>query len=711
MSASVRSEPATSKPAQTAPLLIELGCEEIPAGVAPAMARSLADALAQTLEQAGLTHGTVTTLGTPRRLAVHIADVLTRQPDRSEELTGPPAKVAFQSCGTATKAGEGFARGQGMTAADLYTVTTPKGDYAALRKETPGQLTVELLGGALPGILRALPQPKKMRWDAAIEAYIRPVRWLVALLGHAVMSCEFAGVTAGANSRGHRFTHDTDIAVTATLDGYKGALRAAGVMVDANERQAAIVAGAEQVADGRLVQDAETLAVVTWLVEWPWPLVGTFDDDFLAIPDEVILTTLKSHQKLFCVRGDDGALLPRFVAVANTLSDASRAMVAQGNAKVVSARLSDARFFYIEDGKQPLADYTPRLDRRIWLQGLGTVLDKARRIQRLAIAVGKRVGAANMSAVERSAWLCKADLETRMVGEFPGLQGTIGADYARRSGESDAVAVAIAEHYLPRFAGDALPATEPGAIVALADRLDTIVGCFGIGLVPTGTQDPYALRRAALGALHLLAVRGWDVGLAELLAMARGGYRKEDLKADGAELDSQLLDFMRGRLRSLHQASYPTDIVDAVLHAGFDRVATVLPRLVALAKLRTTDAFEPLAITFKRVGNIVRKATEDDDVGALGGVDGGLFVEDAEHALLAAVTDVSGRLRTAVEKGHYDQAIGHLSSLRPTVDRFFDDVMVMDDDPAVRRNRLALMQLCGQQFAAMADFTRIQGRR
>ncbi len=699
--------------APTAPLLIELGCEEIPAGVAPKMCTALGDAITALLKEAELAFGALTVMGTPRRIAVHLADVQTRQPDRVEEITGPPANVAFQSCGTATRAGEGFARGQGMTGADLYTVTTGKGDYAALKKEIVGRSAADLLAEALPGILRGLPQPKKMRWLAGVEGFIRPVRWLVALLGEDVLDAEFAGRKAGRTSRGHFFFADGDVDVCADLQGYQAALRDAKVMVDPDERERAIIAGANAAAPGDLVKDADTLAVVTWLVEWPLPLVADFDPAYLEIPEPVVLTTLKSHQKLFCVRGADGKLLPCFVAVANTLTEGSGQAIGQGNTKVVAARLSDARFFYTEDLKTPLAAYVERLSGRIWLQGLGTVRDKVGRVRKLAVAMAKRLGTGDISAVERAALLCKADLETRMVGEFPGLQGVIGQDYARVGGESEAVQTAIREHYLPRGAGDTLPSTEPAALIAVADRLDSIVGCFSVGLVPTGAQDPYALRRAALGVLHILADRGWDIGLTELLGMARAGYKGIEAANAGAELDKPLLDFLRGRLRSWHQGTYDTDLVEAVLAAGFDRVATVAPRLQALAAIRGSEAFEPLAVAFKRVGNIVKKATaEAAEHGseAPAEIDEGLFADDAERALHSAVRDVEKSLRGAVEQGRYSDALGYLSSLRPTVDRFFDDVMVMAEDAELRRNRLALMRLCGSNFASVADFTRIRGR-
>jgi glycyl-tRNA synthetase beta chain len=701
--------------ATTAPLLIELGCEEIPASSAPKMATALRDKLVALLDEAGLAHGKATMMGTPRRLTAHVADVQLRQPDRVDEVTGPPAKVAFDADGKPTRAGEGFARGQGMSAADLYKVETPKGAYAGLRKEVAGLSAAELIAAELPGVLRGLPQPKRMRWAVGVDAFIRPVRWLVALLGDTVVEAGFAGVQAGRKSRGHRFDADVDVQVSADLAAYVQALGAVGVEVDPEARSAKIVAGARALAEaagGTLVQDQETIDTITWLVEQANPLLARFDDDFLAIPDPVILTTLKSHQKLLCVRAADptnlegGALLPCFVAVANTLSEASKATVADGNCKVVSARLSDARFFYTEDGKKPLSDYIDKLAGRTWLHKLGTVADKVDRIGTLATAIGKRSQAANMTAITRGARLCKADLSTRMVGEFPSLQGVIGADYARRSGEPDPVALVIEQHYLPRFAGDALPASEAASVVALVDRLDSIVGCFGINLVPTGAQDPYALRRAALGVLHILAASTWQLSLSSLLCAAIDAFG-DQLEVEREPLLDALTGFFRGRLKSWHQGSFPTDIVDAVLEAGFDDVSNVQPRIEALSSLRSTDAFEPLAVTFKRVGNIVAKAENK----GFSEPDPTLFQEPAEAELHAELLALQTSMGGLVEHGAYGRALALLSELRPTVDRFFDDVMVMAEDPTLQRNRLALMHLTGSAFAPIADFRRIQGSK
>ncbi len=699
----------------TGSLLIELGCEEIPAAVVPRMAAHLCEAIVGLLDEALLEHGSATWLGTPRRVVVHVADVTLRQADRVEEISGPPARVAFDAEGQPTRAGQGFARGQGVDPSELFTIETPKGPYVALRKQIAGHDTAALLGKALPGLLRAIPQPKRMRWSTEPEAYIRPVHWLVALLADSVIECAFAGVQSGRRSQGHAFLGGPIELVDGDLEAYKAALKADHVMVDPAQRSAAILAGARALAveaGGHLVEDDDLLATVTWLVEWPAPLLGRFEAAFLDIPEAVTILTLKSHQKLFTIRGADGKLLDRFVATANTLSEASRATIADGNAKVVAARLSDALFFYRKDLKTPLDAFNESLAAQVYLHGLGSVRDKVARNVALAGALADRLSAQDVAidgqVTRRAAGLCKADLASSLVSEFTDLQGQIGERYALAAGESAEVSSAIREHYQPRFAGDELPASAVGAAVALADKLDAIVGCFAIGMIPSGTQDPYALRRQALGVLHILADRNWPLSLAWTIALVADGLQGCDLKTSGEPLAAQVMAFCRGRLESLHRGRFPADLVDAVLSADHDAVASIEPRLEALAQLRQQDGFKPLAAAFKRVANIVRKA---GDAGARDQVDPGLLSEAAEERLFAEVSAHEADLQALIGRGAWADALAQLARIRPTVDAFFDDVMVMAEDEALRRNRLALMRRTGALFARIADFGRIQSVR
>ena len=695
---------------QTQPLLLEIGCEEIPARVAPAMASHLCDAVVALLDEANLSHGSARWLGTPRRLTIHIADVALRQADRVEEISGPPARVAFDADGQPTRAGQGFARGQGVDPSELFTIETAKGPYVALRKQFVGQESADLLAAALPGLLRATPQPKRMRWSTEPEAFIRPLHWIVALLGEAVIDFSFAGVRSGRSCQGHPFLGGPLQLADADLDAYVTALQSSFVMVEPERRSAAILAGARELAagiGGTLVEDEALLAEVTWLVEWPGPLLGRFDADFLDIPEAVTILTLKAHQKLFTIRGADGRLLDRFVATANTLAESSRAVIAQGNARVVAARLADALFFYRKDLKTPLDAFNEALGAQIYLQGLGSVRDKVGRIVAMAGALADRLGV-DGGDCRRAASLCKADLASSLVSEFTDLQGQIGERYALAAGESAVVAQAIAEHYLPRFAGDALPQSETGALVAIADKLDAIVGCFGIGMLPSGTQDPYALRRQALGVLHILADRGWSLPLSQVVGLAVSGLQGCDLKTADEALVTQVLAFLRGRLDASYRSRFAPDLVDAVLTADYEQLASVEPRLRALTELRKGDGFEPLAAAFKRVANIVRKA---DAEAAAAAVDEAALVEAAERQLWAAVSAHEAGLQALLAGGQWAEALGDLASIRPTVDAFFDNVMVMADDAGLRANRLALMRRTGALFDAIADFSRIQAVR
>ncbi|MEY3012329.1 MAG: hypothetical protein RIT45_1064, partial [Pseudomonadota bacterium] len=628
-------------------VLVELGVEEIPAGVAPKMLDALADALVAHLAEAGLPHGAVTTLGTPRRLTVHIAGAVAAQADRELEILGPPARVAFDAEGKPTRAAEGFCKGQGVGVDALYRVATDKGEYAAMRRFEAGRSLRELLGEALPAIIRGLPSPKRMRWGRERDAFIRPLQWIVALVGDRVVECRFADVQSGRDSRGHRFYGEATGVGPVALEGevvtllradlelYRHLMRAAHVMVDPIERRAAVVEGARAqavAAGGELVPDEDNADVCTWLVEWPTSLLGSIDPALLRIPDAVTQTTLRENQKLFTVRGHDGRLLPRFIATTNTLHPGSEAIIAAGNARVVTARMADAAFFYDADRRGPLADFLPKLAGRTFLEGMGSTLDKVARVQALTGHLAAALAPATASVAARAAALCKADLVTQMVFEFPELQGVIGEDYALASGESAEVAAALREHYLPRGASDDLPQGDAGALVGLADRLDTIAATFGLGLVPTGSNDPYALRRAALGVLRVLQGRGWTADLGDMLAMAVAGLPEGAATTTPEVLLSTLQDFFRGRLRSwLVDADavgggHAADTAEAVLEAGFGDVPAVFERAEALSRFRESDEFAALAAGFKRIANLAKKASAEDLAAV---VDAARFEKDA----------------------------------------------------------------------------------
>lgn len=714
-------------------ILVEVGVEELPAAWAPTMAEALAAGLAAALSAEGLRPeggDGVTVLGTPRRLTAHIADVLAQPPHRDETVLGPPARVAFDDQGAPTRAAEAFARGLGVEVAALTRVDTDKGAYVGLHRRVQGRPAAAVLAEGLPTILRNLPCPKKMRWGVGREGFLRPVQWIVALADDLVIPFRFADVASGRLSHGHRFYgEDPDggllgepvPVLRADLTLYRHLMRAARVMVDPAERRATILDGARRLAveaGGVLVEDDETLATVTWLVEWPTPLLGSFRSDLLRIPDAVTQTTLRANQKLFTVRGAQGKLLPRFVAVANTLHPGRERVIAAGNARVVSARMADAAFFYDADRAQPLEAYLPKLAGRTFLEGLGSTLDKVHRIERLAGLLAAHLAPAQAAAVARAAVLGKADLATQMVFEFPELQGEIGEDYALAAGEAPEVAAAVREHYLPRGADDALPEGVVGAIVAVADRLDSLAACFALGLVPTGSNDPYALRRAALGVVRILVdpKRHWTSSLRQMLDAAVQGLPASPQRRPDAEVVHEIAGFFEARLRAwLTDASrgagaafFAADIADAVLGCGFDDVPGVFERAEALTKVRRHDeeTFHALAAGFKRIGNLLRKADVSDRDGA---VDAGAFERDAEISLHAAVVRLKTEVAVAVEARAWERALELLATLRPAIDAFFDDVMVMADDPVVRRNRLALLRDAAAVFARVADLGRLQG--
>ncbi len=690
-----------------APLLIEIGSEEIPAGVVGNAARWLHEQVAQLT---GLAADQGQYLYTPRRMISYFPQVVLRQPDRHEVAMGPALKAARSDDGHWTRAAEGFAKGQGVAMSDLEVLDTPKGQYIAAKKTIVGKPTSDLLAEALPRLLRQMPLPKRMRWGTEREAFVRPVHWLVALLGNLPIEFEFAGMRSGTTSQGHRFYHPGPVEATAELPLYKLRLREAQVIVDPEERKSVILQGIDGLCrevGGVWRQDFDTLDIVVNLTESPRPLLGTFDPGFLEIPPEVIFTTLRENQKLFTINDQHGKLTNRFIAVANTLSEASRSVVAAGNARVVSARLADARFFYREDVRTPLAERVAGLGDRIWLAGMGSIGEKVKRIESLATGFAEQLCPGAVGQVARAAYLCKADLATRMVFEFPELQGVIGGYYARADGEEAAVAEAIASHYQPRFAADAIPATVQGQMIALADKLDSIAGCFGLGLVPSGTQDPYALRRAALGVLRILAEGGHALPLSKAVAQAVAALPETVRAGKEAAIAAQILDFFRGRLASLHAADHPVDAVDAVLEAGFDAVGTIAPRLQALADLRAAADFVPLAAAFKRVGNLVRKSAGDGDLGAE--FDAKLCEKQAELDLHHKLDSLAGTSATRLAAGDFAGAMRLLAQVKPEVDAFFDGVMVMVDDAAVRRNRVALLGRCAALFAQIADFSKLQG--
>lgn len=681
-------------------LLVEIGTEELPARFVDGALGQMQEAAEKQLADLRLTYDRLEVKGTPRRLALLVFGLAARQEDLVREMKGPSARVAFDETGAPTKAALGFARGQGVSVDELEIRETEQGRYVFAITRSAGRPAADVLAEWLPGFIAGLQFPKSMRWGDGTLRFARPVRWLVALLDGQVLPVTLDGVAAGRISRGHRFLAKGDVVLDGPAD-YVERMRAAYVLVDGPERTQAVrdeVRRAAEAHGASVLEDEDLVAEVANLVEWPAAVVGSFDESFLQLPRAALITPMREHQRYFPLADKAGRLLPLFVAVANGPRE-DMDVVRRGNEKVLAARLADARFFYDEDRKTPLADYVPRLKDVVFQERLGTVYEKVERVRALAASLARMAGADEEVAavVDRAAYLAKADLVTQMVYEFPELQGVMGREYALLSGEGEAVADAVFEHYLPRFAGDELPRTLAGSILSVADKLDTIVGCFGVDLIPTGSQDPYALRRQALGVVRIVSGFPLEIHLGEALsaALAAFGGRFDD------EVDALLqrvMDFFAQRVRGmLLDQGVRHDLVEAVVGAGIDDLAGVFAKADALARFSGTAEFEALVTAYERAANLAAKGDADD-------VDAALFETEAEADLFSQVQRVEERLASLTEEGRWDEALRALAGLRPFVDRLFDDVMIMAPDSAVRRNRLALLRRTVRAFAAVADF-------
>lgn len=685
-----------------ADLLFEIGTEEIPAGFLARALPELERRAIAALEGARLAAARVAVYGTPRRLVLAVHGLADRQPDLREEVVGPPARIGFADDGSPTKAALGFAKKNGVDAASLRRgeVDGKKGEYVVVTREVAGQAALEVLPALLSELATSLPWPKVMRWGSRDDAFVRPVHWVVAVLGDRVVPLSIYGVTSGNQTRGHRFLSPSPIEVTGSFEAYARALRAAFVLVDPAVRRDTVVAELARIESetgARVRPDDALLDEVTNLIEYPVAVCGTFDASYLEVPEEVIVSAMRGHQRYFAMNAD-GALTNRFVTIAGTVTR-DLEVVRAGNQRVLAARLADARFFFTEDQKSTLDERAARLRDVVFQSKLGTVAAKVERIASIAAELARAVGAPEAD-VARAAALCKADLVTHMVGEFPELQGVMGRHYARLGGESAAVCDAIADHYLPRGAGDAMPAGEVGAVVGVADRIDTMVGCFAVGMAPSGSADPYGLRRAALAILAILRDRGWTVSLRALCDWAAAALTAGGVSV-APERVNEVFDFIVTRLRGSLADELPADCVDAALAAGAAQVPDVVARARAVATLRERADFEPLATAFKRVANILKGEASPADP------DPARFAEDAERALWDAFLDIRGRAETELGQGDYGASLVVLAELKEPVDRFFDAVLVMDEDDAVRTNRLALLGRINDTFTRIADFRQL----
>lgn len=686
-------------------ILFEIGLEEIPARFIRAAMEQLQDRTTKWLESSRITHAGVTAYATPRRLAVLVKDAAEKQEDISEEVKGPSRKIALDANGDWSKAALGFARSQGVSPEQFTFKELGGVEYIYATKNSAGVETASLLSEGLLGIVNAMTFPKNMRWGAYDFKFVRPIRWLVALFGQDIIDLEITDVKASNVSRGHRFLgKETVISEPAE---YVERLREQHVLVDVKEREALILKQINQLAEEKnwtiAIKD-DLLEEVLFLVETPTVLFGTFDPSFLEIPQDVLITSMREHQRYFPVLDAAGKLLPFFVTVRNGNAE-SLDVIAKGNEKVLRARLSDAKFFYQEDQKMKIDDALAKLENIVYHEDLGSVGDKVRRIRQIADSLAVKLGLSEstLSEVSRTADICKFDLVTQMVYEFPELQGTMGEDYARKAGEPETVAKAIFEHYQPRFAGDAVPSTDAGSVVSIADKIDTIVGCFSIGIIPTGSQDPYALRRQAAGIVQIVLEHKLPITLREIFDTAIEIHENSgNSKHSADELRINLYEFFGLRVKRLlsdNEVRY--DVVDAVTAAGFDDVVDVVGRSRALMDAVTNQAdFKVTVDSLTRVSNLAAKATSE-------AIDPALLKEAAELQLYNTWQALHTPYLEAMTAKNAEEALRILSGLKDAVTVFFDSVMVMAEDEQVRANRLALLAGIDADSKVFADFGKL----
>ena len=681
-------------------LLFEIGTEEIPARFIEGALRDLKHLAEEGLKRLGLAHEGIKTLGTPRRLTLYVAGLSERQPDRTEEVLGPPQKAAFDAEGNPTKAALGFAKKHGVKVEDLTVKETEKGAYLCLKRTIPGKETMSLLPAFLEELVLKLPFPKSMRWGSYELRFARPIRWLLALYGREVVPLRLAGLEAGAVTYGHRFMAPEPIEVEDFV-GYVRKLREAFVIVEPEERLARTkeeVINAALAGGGRVLEDPELLKENANLVEFPYATLGSFDEKFLALPRPVLITAMREHQRYFSVVDKEGRLLPRFVAVNNTRPEEPTTLI-RGHERVLKARLEDASFYFARDRKVPLAERVKELAQVGYHAKLGTLYDKTKRLEALSSWLSQRLAPEKEELARRAAWLAKADLVTELVQEFSSLQGVMGREYALISGEPEEVATAIYEHYLPVSAGAPIPQTITGAIVALADKMDTLCAFFGIGEKPTGAADPYGLRRAAYGVIEIILGHEFRLSLSEFIGQALK-LLKDLLEREPKEVLLEVKGFIGRRLEgALSARSFEDDLIRAVMAVGFDDLVDTKRRLEALSKVRKSPDFPALAVGFKRVMNMVKKLKEKLPF------EEGLLAEEAERELFAAYESVRERALPLIASGAYEEALLEFLKLKPAIDRFFDEVFVMVEDEALRRNRLALLQRLAELFLSVADLS------
>ncbi len=683
-------------------LVFEIGTEEIPAAYMPETIEDIAWLARQKLEEAGLEYEGLTSTGTPRRLVLYLSGLAETQPDSVREVKGPKSKQAYDEDGEPTRAALGFARAQGVKVEDLQLKKVGEAVHVFAVKRETGQATPAILPGLLEDLVQSLGFPKSMRWGYGQMRFARPIRWLLALYGSEVIPVELENVQADRYTYGHRFLVEEPVVINEAGE-YFGRLEEAFVIVDHQRRQDIIrqqVIEAAAARGYRPMDNEKLLHEVNFLLEYPTAFMGEFSSEYLNLPVEVLTTSMIEHQRYFPVFAKDGGLQPGFIGVRNGDSY-NIDEVKEGNERVLRARLEDALFFYREDTQEPLGDKVELLKNVVYQARLGTVYAKVARLQDTAAFIGEELGFEHQQTIRRAAYLCKADLETNMVYEFPELQGIMGRYYAHSSGEDAEVAEAIFEHYLPRFAGDQLPSTRAGIAVSLAEKFDNLVGNFCIGVKPTGSQDPYALRRQALGIVNIILNRGLSLDLNQTIQEVYRGFVPIDPDLSAEETTSQVLEFILQRMRVLLlERGFSYDVLDAVLAVPEGDILRVYHRIQALSQFKHHPGFEDLMVVFNRCHNLARKAEQTE-------VDETIFTTEEEQTLYDRLQAETPDMQVWLRNGEFEKYLAALTGLRPVVDALFEAVMIMDKDEAVRANRLGLLRWISSLFLDFADFTKL----
>lgn len=687
----------------TGVFLLEIGTEEIPARFVTRALTGLESLMAKKCMEHRLSYKRIRVMGTPRRLTCIIDDLPLKQEGEIREVFGPPKQAAIDAAGNFTNAAQGFARAHGADVSQLIVEKTSKREVVCIRKEIQGCETLDLLKEFVPSVITSIPFPKSMRWGTSSISFARPIHWILTMLNGEVVPFELNGVLSSSHTRGHRFMAPQELVITDGAD-YFEKLRQAYVIIDPRERKEQLIkeiTHAATQAGGVILSDNELIEENTYLTEYPTAVCGSFDTKYLELPPQVLITAMREHQRYFAVVNSKGTLLPHFVAVNNTLARDPN-VVRAGHERVLRARLEDANFFYDEDRKIPLAEHAQKLKGVLFQAKLGTSYQKVERFRDLVAFITGKINPKLMDNTLRCAYLSKADLVTEMVGEFPSLQGVMGKVYALASGEKEDVATGIEEHYLPRFSGDELPKGDLGALVGMADRMDTIVGCFSIGLIPSGAADPYALRRHTLAIIHILLERQYDLDLSEFISESLR-LLKDRIERPENEVLKEVLEFFRIRLRGMFgERGFSHDVIDAVLSLHMNHVHDAVKRVEALEYWRKQPDFGTHATSFKRVFNIIKDQICD------GPVDSGIFQTIEEAQLFGAYQTVGEDVEFAITRRDYSTVLSLLFTLKEGIDNFFDSVMVMDQDHQVRANRLNLLAKVAGLFKSFADFSKLE---